>query len=123
MYISNGPYLKSLGQRFTYIGSGSPAFGDPGGDQDTQIAVVLGRHVARISPRRGPTWRGPKVPPTKNRKLLGFGPLFFGEPENFIFVFFLRYFFYFSISVRRGGGTFHPPSLLGVLIPGKSTTV
>ena len=44
------------------------------------------RHVARISSRRGPTWRGPNVPPTKNRKHLGFGPLFLG-PGQFIFYF------------------------------------
>ena len=46
-----------------------------------------GRHVARISSRRGSTWRGPKVPATKNRKLLGLGPLFLGPGQSFFFIF------------------------------------
>ena len=36
--------------------------------------------------QEGPAWRGPKVPPIKNRKLLGFGPQFLG-PDQFIFYF------------------------------------
>ena len=40
--------------------------------------------------------------PYQKPKVLGFGPLFFGEPENFIFVFFAILLFHFSISVRRG---------------------
>ena len=44
-----------------------------------QCSVACSRHVVRISSRKGPTWCGP-LPPTKNRKLLGFGPLFFVNP-------------------------------------------
>ena len=57
------------------------------------------RHVARISSRRGPTWRGPRVPPTKKRKLLGYGPLFFGSGP----IHFFTIQFYFIFPLREGG--------------------
>ena len=77
---------------------------------------------ARISARRGPTWGGPKVTSTKNRKLLGSGLLFFYERCNFIFVF-SNYFISFRYS-RQGTGTFPLAASvqLGVSIPGKFTT-
>ena len=37
--------------------------------------------------QEGPTWRELKVLPTKNRKFLGFRPLFFHEPRKSIPVF------------------------------------
>ena len=60
------------------------------------------RHVARISSRRGPAWRGPKAPDTKKRKLLGFSPLFFGSrPIHFYFLIFTMK-FYFSAQGEMG---------------------
>ena len=45
----------------------------------------------------GPTWGGPKVPPTKNQNLLGFGTQFFGYgPIHFLFSFFYEILFDFS---------------------------
>ena len=68
------------------------------------------RHVARISSRRGPTWRGPRVPLTKSRELLGFGKQFFGDPSNFISLCCYYYILvYFTIPVRRGGENAPPP--------------
>ena len=79
--------------------------------------VVFPRHVARISSRRGPTWRGPRVPPTKDRKLLGFGPLFFGSGP----IYFLFSFFYYKISFYfplrgAGHGPLAPPPLATSLV-------
>ena len=75
--------------------------------------MVVARHVARFSSRREPTWRGPRVPPTKNKKLFGFDPLFFGAGQ-FIFIFFfsIRFYFIFFRSEGRGHGQLAPPPLL-----------
>ena len=49
-----------------------------------------GRHVDRISSRRGATWCGPKVPPTKNQNFLRFGPaIFWVRAHSFLILFFL----------------------------------
>ena len=52
-----------------------------------------------------PTWRGPKVPPTKNRNFLGFGPRFLVNPA-ILFSFFSQLLYF--ISVFTSGGTFYP---------------
>ena len=58
------------------------------------------RHVARISSRSGLTWRGSKVFPTNIRKLLRFGPLFFGSgPIHCLFSY-----FYHTILFFPSGG-------------------
>ena len=73
----------------------------------------LCRHVSRISLRErpklrgaprlgGPRGPGPKVSPIKNRKLRGFGPLFFSwSPLAFLFPFLL---FNLILLYRSGGG-------------------
>ena len=59
------------------------------------------RHVSRISLREwpqltdAPKLEGPKVPPIKNKKVRGFGPLFFSWGP-FTFLFF--YFYYLILS-------------------------
>ena len=59
---------------------------------------------ARISPRKEPTWGGPKARATKNRKLLGFVPLFFMKPA--ILFSFLQL-FYFISALPSGEGEGH----------------
>ena len=53
--------------------------------------------MATISFMRGPAWRGSKVPPTKNGKLLEFGPLFFGSGQLvfYFLAFTIKFYFIF----------------------------
>ena len=72
--------------------------------------------------QEGPTWRGPKVPPTKNQKLLGFGALFLGSGP----IYFLFSYFYYNIllcfPLRGGGHGPRAPSPLGY-VHGAATIV
>ena len=47
--------------------------------------LTAARGVARISVRWGQAFRGPKVNPSENGKVTGFGPLFFKGPIKNIF--------------------------------------
>ena len=79
---------------------------------------------ARILPRKGPTWGGPKLPtPYQKPKTRQICPTIFGEAFNFIF-FFVIILIYFSIPIRRGvHSTPWAASLqLGISTPGKFTT-
>ena len=70
------------------------------------------RRVARIASRREPTCLGPKVPPTKNGKLLGLGSLFLGwahAPSNFLIFTTL---FYFIFPLRGARPPCSPPPWL-----------
>ena len=79
-------------------------------------------YLASISSRRGPTWLGCNVPATKTRKLLGFGPLFFGGGANSVFYFLIFIIKFYFIFPLRGGGRGHgprapPPSYVPALEP------
>ena len=52
----------------------------------------------------GSTLRVPKVPPTKNGKLLGFGPLFFGSGQFALYflVFTIKFYFIFLLRIEHG---------------------
>ena len=65
---------------------------------------------ARVSHRKEPIWHGSKATPTKNRKLLGFGPLFFVKP-SILFSFFCNYFTLFQYSRQERGRGVPPPWL------------
>ena len=52
--------------------------------------------------QEGPTWRGLKVSPNKNRKLLELGPLFFRSGP--IFFYSLMFMIKFVLLFRSGGG-------------------
>ena len=69
----------------------------------TTCSGTCGRHVTRISSRREPTCRGPKVPPAKKREILGFGSLFLGGSGQFICLrIFAIFLFYFSAHGGHG---------------------
>ena len=57
-----------------------------GGGAHPQSLLPHSRHVARISSRRWPTWRGPKVPPIKNENSSDLAHYIL-VPGQFIFVF------------------------------------
>ena len=49
--------------------------------------------------------------PTKNQKLLGFGPLFFGSGPFYFFIFFSYYKILFYFTAQGGHGPLGPPLL------------
>ena len=58
---------------------------------------------------RGPEARDPKVPPIKNQKVFGFGPLFLVWPVDLLIFLFLLFNFIFSNHPGRGLGPRAPP--------------
>ena len=82
---------------------------DPADNERVVSGLYAGQ--AGISPRKKPTWGGSKALPTKNRKLLGFFPLFL--MKHAILFSFLELFYFISVFPSgEGGGTLHPRSLL-----------
>ena len=79
------------------------------------------RHVVRISSRRGPTWRGPKVTPTKNKKKTPRSwPTIFRFRANSLFyflIFIIKFHFIFPFGGGGGGMAQLAPSPLGY-VPG-----
>ena len=66
------------------------------------------RHVARISSRRGPTWRGPRVPLPKTENSSDLAHYFWVR-ANLFFIFFFTIKFYFIFPLRGGHGPLAPP--------------
>ena len=78
------------------------------------IPFCTALYQARISSRRGPTWRGPKTPPMKNSKTENSSNLshYFLGPGKFIFLisyFYYKILFYFSAQWGEAWATCPPP--------------
>ena len=83
-------------------------------DLSDEMGVGWGRDAGTLPgfrPGGGQLGAGPGYTPTKNRKLLGFGPLFFGSGPMYFFIFFFYYKIVFYFSAQGGHGPLAPPPL------------